>query len=286
MKTLQYPALHTAADAASKRAQRTFLCLTVSQLIILTIIAFISGWSPPNPDSQRIVAIIVFTLMFIALGFTTALRIGHFDDKWFRARAFAENVKNAVWIFITSPMSETAQREKEYLRQLDQLRERLPELAKQLSLQAGGEGITHSMEEIQALALQEKLALYQQARLDDQLRWYYSKAAFNVRYENIWFVVLFIAEFMAVLYAAAQAWRLWELNAVGGISAACSGFIAWMQTKRYSDLGVSYRIAAEDLQRIKDKYKHVVSESEFADFIEEAEKAVSREHTLWLSRRI
>src|SRR4051794_34031236 len=99
---MEYPALQHSADVASGSNQRDFIRLNVVQLAILALIAFIAGWTPASPGYQRGAAIAVFVLMFIAFAVVTALRIGHFDDRWFRCRAFAENIKSAVWFFVMS----------------------------------------------------------------------------------------------------------------------------------------------------------------------------------------
>lgn len=64
-----------------------------------------------------------------------------------------------------------------------------------------------------------------------------------------------------------------------------AGFIAWMQTKRFSDLGISYSIAAGDLRRIAEERAHVETESDVELLVKEVEAAVSREHSIWMAHR-
>src|SRR5689334_22308850 len=99
---IEYPSLMRAADSASGAAQRGFLRLNVAQLIILVVTALVTGWTPPSPDAQRWVAVAVALMMFVALGVATVLRLNKFDERWFRCRALAENVKSAVWYFVMS----------------------------------------------------------------------------------------------------------------------------------------------------------------------------------------
>jgi hypothetical protein len=65
-----------------------------------------------------------------------------------------------------------------------------------------------------------------------------------------------------------------------------AGAIAWMQTKRFSDLDVSYSIAANDLRRISAERKNAETEEDVQILVKEIETAVSREHSMWLTRRI
>jgi len=259
--------------------------LNALQLAVLTIIAFIAGWAPAAPASQRIVAIVVCALMVLALALTTALRIGHFDDRWFRCRAFAENIKSAAWFFMMANPGPEA--EAEFTKEVEEIRERLHEVIKEVtSYESDGDIITEEMKTAQALPQPGKLAFFREQRLDDQRRWYRSKARYNARREQYWFAAIFTIEFLALAYAAMQAWKLWEFNAVGGIAATGAAFVAWLQTKRFSDLGTSYAIAAGDLDGIAAQTIPGDDEAKFNQFVEDVEKAVSREHSMWLARRV
>src|ERR1035438_9149980 len=121
---IEYPSLKEAADAASSSAQRTFLRLNIAQLAILIISALISGWTPGISSIQRSVALSVAILMFAALGITTMLRLTKFDDRWFRCRALAENVKSAVWYFVMSPANSATESEAAYLAEVERSEER------------------------------------------------------------------------------------------------------------------------------------------------------------------
>jgi hypothetical protein len=203
---MEYPSLKVAADAASQSAQRTFLRLNIAQLLVLVCIAAVSGWGPPSPDSQRVVAIIVAVLMFAALALATSLRLGKFDDRWFRCRALAENVKSACWFFVMSPANSLATSEATYLKEIEQLQNRLEQVSKEVSLYDSAGGlVTEPMKGAQKLSLEQKLVLYRENRLEDQRLWYHKKAQANIRLEKQWFWGIFVIEFAAVAYAALQA---------------------------------------------------------------------------------
>jgi hypothetical protein len=285
--TVVYPSLKDAADQASDKAQRNFLCLNVALLTILASTALISGWTPACEETQRIIAIAIAILMFVALATTTMLRLGKFDDRWFRCRALAENMKSAVWFFVMCPRALIPSSENDYLKEVAELQKRLVPVTKEVALcDEGGPLVTTWMKETQNLPLDQKLTIYRQNRIEDQMVWYFKKSKFNTAREKNWFLAIFISEFIAVAYAALQAWRLWEINVVAGMAAMSAGFIAWMQTKRFSDLGVSYSIAANDLRRIAAERENVVTEEDAQIFVKEIEAAVSREHSMWLARRI
>jgi hypothetical protein len=135
------------------------------------------------------------------------------------------------------------------------------------------------------LPLDQKLRLFREGRLEDQREWYLRKSQQSGRLEKRWFSAIFVIEFIAVAYAAFQIWKLWEFNAVGPIAATSAGFVAWIQTKRFSDLALSYGIAAGDLRRIAAQWENASTEADVEMLVKEVEVAISREHSLWLSRR-
>jgi hypothetical protein len=58
-----------------------------------------------------------------------------------------------------------------------------------------------------------------------------------------------------------------------------------MQVKKFNELAAAYTVTAHETGLIKPKLEAVDSESDFSDFINDAELAFSREHTLWIARQ-
>ena len=277
-----YPEVVEAADRASRAAQRSFLRLNQAQLLLLAVIAFISGWSGHSRDVQRDFEIGVGLLMLAVLAISSALRVGRFDQHWFQCRAFAENAKTAVWQYVASSPEEDGK--SEYLKTLGHLHQRLPEIEKDFAYNSG-RLITEWMHTSQLLPSDKKSEMYVSQRLDEQIEWYSHRAAVYIRREKQWFWATFILEFVAVACAGIQAWVLWRFNIVGSIAALSAGFIAWSQTKRFSELGSSYTLAAGDLSRLRELHGKPGSDLELQYLIQRVEAAVSREHKMWLARR-
>lgn len=281
-----YPPLRNAANQASISAQRVFLWLNRIQLALLTSAAFVSGMEFKTPEHKYEEAWLVFAVMLSALAVTTILRIGKFDDKWFRCRAYAENFKSMVWHYVMSANSASDSGEAEFLNSIAHLKERLPDLQKQFARYGvAGKLITEWMRKARALPIEHKLAIYHTLRVDDQMNWYSDKAKFNCRKEGEWFWSVVIIEFLAVAGAALQANQLLQFNPVSGIAAIGTALIAWSQIKRFSDLGTSYAIAASDLCEIAESHRKVETQAELDVFVQQIETAVSREHSIWLARR-
>jgi hypothetical protein len=281
------PALEAAADAASGAAQRTFLRLNIAQLALLSTAAFLSGLNFGEPARDRPLAWTVCGIMFVTLCVSTALRVGKFDDRWFRCRACAENLKSIAWRFVMTAPSSTDDAVKTYLSEVQELRERLADLEKEFIVHGGaGDLITAWMRTTQSLSIASKAAVYRKDRLEDQVTWYSGKAVRNARFETLCFWFVFGVEFVAILCAAYQAWQLKEMNVVGGVASIGTALIAWSQIKRFSDLDTSYAIAAGDLQRIGEVRLKVETQEQLDLLVQEVETAVSREHSMWLARRV
>ena len=185
------------------------------------------------------------------------------------------------------PSSQLASSESDFLKSVEEIQKRLVQVTKEVGFyDSGGALITGWMRQTQALPLAEKLAIYKKYRVEDQMLWYFNKSRFNIRLEKKWFLAIFFVEFFAVALAVIQACQLMEINLVGGMAATSAGFIAWMQTKRFSDLGITYSIAANDIRHISEKHGNIDTEEKFSLFLNEIETAVSREHAIWLTRRI
>jgi hypothetical protein len=60
---------------------------------------------------------------------------------------------------------------------------------------------------------------------------------------------------------------------------------AWAQTKQFRILATSYAVAAQELATISIRLPHIDADHDWSTFVSDAELAISREHTLWLTRR-
>jgi hypothetical protein len=63
------------------------------------------------------------------------------------------------------------------------------------------------------------------------------------------------------------------------------GSTAWVQTKDYSTLAEAYAITEQEVALVAVRLGQVTSEEAWAQFVLEAESAISREHTMWRARR-
>jgi len=289
MKHTDYPALYRCSDAASNSCQRWYMIAVKSHLGLLAATGLIACWSPSSDGWEQAVSIGIALTMFFALLIGLVLKIGGLDDAWFRARAFAENTKNAAWRFMMSPIppeQENAEKdERDFLEELQMIRDRFPQVERYLSQhQDDGHEITAKMREIRSLAISDRLAFFKEHRLQDQIAWYMRKAKMNAISEQRWFYAIIVADGIAVLFAVIRLFIDVEYNPTGGIAALAACLLAWTQTKRFSDLANTYGVASRDLNGLATRADHVHTEDELRSFVDEVDITVSREHRLWVER--
>jgi hypothetical protein len=58
-----------------------------------------------------------------------------------------------------------------------------------------------------------------------------------------------------------------------------------LQVKKYQETAQSYSVTSQELGFIEALARTVSTEEQFSLFVENAEFAISREHTLWIARR-
>jgi hypothetical protein len=81
----------------------------------------------------------------------------------------------------------------------------------------------------------------------------------------------------AVLRAASVV----QVDVLGLAGALTAAGVAWVQTKQHQTLASAYAVASQELSDIDSRVNQPSAEREWAHFVDEAEQAISREHTLW-----
>jgi hypothetical protein len=146
--------------------------------------------------------------------------------------------------------------------------------------------ITDEMDHIRALNLDERKKYYTAHRLNDQRTWYTRKAGENNRSARNWVIATVVAYTLAfALVLARIKFPDWEFWGIGPIIVFASSAIGWMQVMKFNELAAAYTVTAHEIGLIKPKLDAVRSENDFSGFINDAELAFSREHTLWIARQ-
>jgi hypothetical protein len=288
---LDLPGPYDAADNNSLKAQRFFLWLRRSQLTLLVVAAVGSALplrvNGGGPDWAGVVAVVAFVLAAFAELAVLNLRP---DRTWFDGRAVAESIKTLAWRYsvggdpfgLAGPDVEKA--DALLVGRIDEVIKEFPGRALVPAREAG-EYITESMRATRGKSLAERKGLYRQSRIDDQRRWYAGKAKSNDSLAQKWGFAIIAIQGIGALGALFKALGIFELDLLAVVSAIAASALAWLQIKQHSVLAESYSLAAHELSAVValiDKYD---TEATWASFVDEAEKAISREHTAWKALR-
>ena len=216
-------------------------------------------------------------------------RVLKYDEKWFNCRAIAESVKTATWRFMmkASPFEEDTSSDGVFRSKISEIKSHKQSVFSTLALyqSSGAKLITPFMKDIRARSTEERKNQYFQLRLLDQKTWYTKKANDNSGAEIHWFNLTIGLQFLAVVLAIIQAATTISVNLIPILMTCAAASIAWSRMKKYSELAQSYFLAAQELGELESIFESVKQESEFCQFVNDVEYAISREHTMWCARR-
>lgn len=284
-----FPSLFRLSDKVSIGKQKAYLRMQKYYLVSLFLCGLISGLSELLPEHlRRGQAIVIAFILGVGFVFILITRIHHNDKAWFDCRALAESVKTITWRYMMNapPFSQNSG-PVDFLSKMREVRNARPGIEKNLTAEStpNVSQDTSQMEQIRETAYQERMPLYIQYRLLDQLNWYSVKAQSNARSGIFWFWVIFSFQAAALILAiVAASSSLVTINPIAILTTAAGAFVAWNQIKRHEELSQTYALAQLELSELH-AMAGSVSAKEFPNFVDEAEETISREHTLWCARR-
>ncbi len=273
-----------------------------TSLVLLLFGALLTSVSVKNPGWKNFSPVLSAVLLGFSLITSTALKIRAPEKTWFGGRAVAESVKSLTWKFMAggAPFGMDLSRSDAVTKFGGELQAILKErrsLAAKFSDPADALQITEEMKANRNKSAQERLTLYLEERVNDQRKWYASKAGIARSSNDNWFWVTTAGQFAAL---AGAVWVVYApdspIRFTGFFSAVASAAMAWLQMKRYQDVSQSYAMAAHELglielqaQNVRDQIAGAAAptdaEAHLASFVANAENAMSREHTMWVARR-
>lgn len=291
MSEHSYPTLYRCADAASLKAQNTYLILHkvyLGSLVLASVTSALTAIGSQAASTSLYTGLAV--VLVVGLLILWARRARQDDKIWFDGRAVAESVKTTTWRFMmrAEPFHEDASAATAFLADLKEIREARPHLATHLAaaMNADGAVITDYMKAKRSSSLEDRLNFYTNARIRDQKTWYAKKAKVNHDSGVKWFWGIAVLQVAIVVLAIVQAVSGgFGINPVPIVTTSAAAIAAWSQMKRHDELAQSYALAAQELEEIEAIASKQVSEDDFSQLVEQAENSISREHTMWCARR-
>ncbi|WP_172976166.1 DUF4231 domain-containing protein [Thioclava sp. JE_KL1] len=284
-----YPALFQSADEASAAAQLSYLWLVRVQYGLLIAASTAALWFESSPR-------VLVAYAFIILASTALLiflSVKKPEKDWYGCRALAESIKTSTWRYMmrAEPFKNVSQIRKvkrtfaQYLQEIldanSHVRDSISRRPK------SGDQITSAMEKVRALTFDDRREFYRKERIDKQRAWYVSKVKLNRQNFIAWIVFCIIVQSSAIILAIVRALdpQLWSIWPMEPLLVTASATIGWVQTKKFNELASAYSLTAHEIGIIQTRIDGVQNDEELSEFVNEAERAFSREHTQWVARQ-
>ncbi len=282
------PFVHDAGAVASAQ-QRTFFRLNLLQLalIVFAAIAAATSWVTVRPavDWSGIIAAAFF-------GTGLLLRIVMMqrkdEDAWYTARNAAEVSKSLCfqYAFGASGYERTEASKAIDARFIEAFgtigRDVL--LTRSEARTGGFSEITDDMRATRQLDFDEARQTYFRDRIEDQERYYTTKAAFHLRRSRMWLLLMLVAQVSGLIFSLLKAvlgGGPWD-GIVGILSALAAAFIAWSQLRQHGLLAGTYQSQAVQMRDFGRRLE-LIDEHQWPSFVASVENALIAEHTRWLS---
>jgi hypothetical protein len=285
----EFPPLYLAADQNSLDGQRRYFNATRLRLAMLVLAAAFGlfTWRTAGGDLAGIGAATAFVVALLAELYLLQARP---DRLWYDGRAVAESAKTLAWRYLVggSPFGreEVNEREADKLL-LDRFRQITGSLggAHLVPITGAAEQISPALRRYRSLPLEERRELYRNGRIGGQQAWYARTARWNERRATQWSLVLTTLEAMGLAGGVLKATGVLRVDLLGLASAVVAGGAAWVQAKQHQTLATAYAVTSQELSTISGQVDWASTEQEWAHFVDQAEEAISREHTLWRASR-
>jgi hypothetical protein len=281
------PALFGAADDGAVAGQTAFLWATRLRLIALSLVAVASTLSTVVvPRALLLVTAVAFVA---AVALEVALWIGKPERRWYDGRAAAESLKTLAWRYSVKgePFGsglEDQSADDLFFRRTQEVLRGLRSVALSVGDHAPALQITPQMRALRQTDFEGRADAYNRERVQDQRSWYERKSRRNTRRATVWTAILVLLEFSGLVLVALEVSGILEVEVVAIVAVLGASLVAWIETRQFRQIAEAYFVASHELDVIRADIGRQ-DESSWGGFVDKAEEAISREHTLWRASR-
>jgi len=286
------PGLYRDADTSSLDGQGKYLFWTRSRLL-LVVAASIAGLVDltikirgNEYEAFAFVSAVCFLLAPVSEFY---LLISTPDKIWYHGRAVAESVKTLAWRYImrSDPFHEVPDNAGADALLLKKLRALIRDspIAADFEIRSD-DYITPGMRELRDANFGARKRAYLADRVDDQVKWYRKKAAYDRGRANIWRVIMLGLEVAGFSAALLLLTKVITTSIDGVVASMVAAAGAWLEVKQFESLANAYNLTATELSLAKADGESIASEEDWPQYVATTEDAISREHTMWRVRRI
>jgi len=289
-----FPAAYRHADKSSKRYRRRYSTVVVSFSVFSVATPVVQLLLESNRQALA-TSLLVATVAQLGIALINAgLPL---STHWYENRAVAESTKSLTWRYAVGGLPFSVDLPSSQQNDTTQFSVRLMELVKvihehDMGFDSAEIVLDEDLSEVISLrqsSLARRQEIYRQGRLQDQLHWYLEKAQQQGRLSRIFNLLTVVFSLTATAIATAAASGHPDdllLKGITPISAAALGFLAFSKSQNYSLNSSAYQLASYEIRLILSQ-QLPTDEHEWADWVDQAEEALSREHVMWqTSKRV
>ncbi|MEV6974207.1 DUF4231 domain-containing protein [Kitasatospora sp. NPDC093806] len=274
------------ADAESIRSKRRYFGQLRLNLVILFLAAAVGVVTLRTHDDGLDWAGFAAALAFVSSILLRLYIVEQRDERrWYECRAAAESCKTLAWRYAVcgDPFPESMPADE--ARRLFIARLREISLGLDIVDVSAGLDINEAMERCRAGSLSERIATYRDNRLAEQVDWYARMAKLRDRQSRIWRRLALLGEMIGIVAGVLKAYNVLAIDLLGVVSAGVAGITAWAQSQRLETEASAYSLTAREIRHIYSLTDDGADPEGWAGFVDQAEAAISREHTMWASGR-
>ncbi|WP_052709534.1 DUF4231 domain-containing protein [Streptomyces sp. NRRL S-495] len=282
----QLPPFFLDADAESIRSKRRYFGQLRLNLLLLFLAAAAGVVSLRTDGSGIDWAGFVAALAFISSILLRLYIVEQRDERrWYECRAAAESCKTLAWRYAVcgDPFPESMS--------ADEARRLFIARLREISLDLDvvdvsfGLDINEAMERCRAADRSTRIETYRTYRLAEQVEWYARMAKLRDRQSRIWRRLALLGEMIGIVAGVLKAYNVLAIDLLGVVSAGVAGVTAWAQAQRLETEASAYSLTAREIRHILSVTDSGADAEAWGTFVDQAEAAISREHTMWASGR-
>lgn len=282
----QLPPFFQDADTGSIRSKRRYFGQLRLTLLLLFLAAAAGATTLKYASNGIDWAGLIASLAFISSILVRLYIVEQRDERrWYECRAAAESCKTLAWRYAVcgDPFPESMPAPEARRLFIHRLRE--ISLGLDIVDVSAGLDVNEAMERCRATSKDERIETYKSNRLMEQVEWYARMAKLRDRQSRTWRSVALIGEMLGVVAGAVKAYGVVPIDLLGVVSAGVAGITAWFQAQRLETEASAYSLTAREIRHILSLADESADAEPWGKFVDQAEAAISREHTMWASGR-
>lgn len=255
--------------------------------LLLTVAAAVFGVKAITLGSYGIdwAALAASIAFFSALALDVFLLHGKPERDWYEGRALAESAKTLTWKWAVGGNPYPVGLEDDALLFANDLRALRTSSGIEGLAPIVGTSVPQALSALRGAPLEKRKEAYLRHRLNDQMNWYASKSKKSKKKAGNWRGLLLALEIAGGVTGLLKAVGVADIPIDAVLATGMGAIGAWLEAQQHDQVGTAYAVAVADLSDARVRLEMASDEDSWAQAVNDAEDAISREHTRWRASR-